>query len=100
MNKAAPDMAGGLKHRTVGWLVKPAALLLARGALARQLARPTHRLGPLAGPALGRFFIGPAHFHLAEDALALHFLLKCAKRLIDVIVANQDLQSLSLSKMR
>jgi hypothetical protein len=35
-------------------------------------------------------------FHLPEDAFALHLLLQRLQRLIDVVVANDDLQSLLL----
>ena len=32
-----------------------------------------------------------AEFHLAEDALALHLLLQRLERLVDVVVANENL---------
>ena len=32
-----------------------------------------------------------AQLHFAEHALALHFFLECAERLIDVVVANKNL---------
>jgi hypothetical protein len=33
----------------------------------------------------------PAHLHFAEDALALHFLLERAKRLVNIVVADEYL---------
>jgi len=59
--------------------------------LARQLARAAHGLGLFAGPAFRRLFKILPHFHFAEHAFALQFLLQGAKRLIDIIVANTDL---------
>jgi hypothetical protein len=38
-----------------------------------------------------------AELHLAEDALALHLLLEGAKRLVDVVVSNQNLHASSSS---
>ena len=60
---------------------------------------PTNGLGPLAGPALRRLLVVAAHFHFPEDALALHFLLKRAQGLIDIVVADEDLQSRSISSI-
>src|ERR1700757_2237057 len=68
-------------------------------ALAHQLAMPTNRLGPLAGAALRRLLVVAAHFHFSEDALALHLLLQRAQGLIDIVVANEHLQSRSLSSI-
>src|SRR5919112_6367278 len=59
--------------------------------LADQLACPTHRLRPLAGLLLGGLLVVAAQLHLAEDALALQLLLECAKRLVDVVVADENL---------
>ena len=54
-----------------------------------------HGLGFLARPALRRLFVGAPLLHLAEDALALELFLQDAQRLTDVVVANENLQSLS-----
>jgi hypothetical protein len=62
-------------------------------ALARQLARTTNGFRLLAGLLLGRLFIMAAKFHLAKDAFALHFLLQRLERLIDIVVANQNLHA-------
>jgi hypothetical protein len=44
-----------------------------------------------------------AHLHFAEDAFALHFLLEGAKRLVNIVVADEYLHGqscLSCSKTR
>src|SRR5262249_39324544 len=66
---------------------------LALGALARQLAGPTHRLRLLAHALLRRLFVVVAQFHLAEYALALHLLLQRLQSLIDVVVADLNQQA-------
>src|SRR6185312_9952128 len=62
-------------------------------ALALQLAIAAHRFGPLAGALLGGLLIGAAQLHLPEDAFALHLLLQRLQRLVDIVVADDDLQS-------
>jgi hypothetical protein len=47
--------------------------------------------GGFAGAALGGFFVVAAEFHLAEHAFALKFLFERLQRLVDVIVANENL---------
>jgi hypothetical protein len=63
----------------------------ALGALPRELARAADRLRLLAGTLLGGLFVVTAQFHLAENTLALHFLLERLEGLIDVVVANENL---------
>ena len=65
--------------------------LVALGPLAHQLAVATDRLGLLAGATLGRLLIVPPHAHLAIQPFTLHLLLERAQRLIDIIVANLNL---------
>src|SRR6202011_646592 len=60
-------------------------------ALAQHLAVATHRLRPFADAAFRRLLVGPAALHLAEGALALHFLLEHPQRGIDVVVADEHL---------
>ena len=67
-------------------------------ALARQLARTTNGFRLLAGLLLGRLFIMAAKFHLAKDAFALHFLLQRLERLIDIVVAYDDLNDGYISR--
>jgi len=67
------------------------ALRLFPGSLTR--AADGFRL--LAGLALGRFFIRLAALHLTKNALALHLLLEDSESLIDIVIANDDLQNVS-----
>src|ERR1700730_16661872 len=61
----------------------------------RRLARAANGFRFLAGLALGRFFIRLAALHLAKNALALHLLFEDSQGLIDIVVANDDLQNVS-----
>ncbi len=47
--------------------------------------------GLLAGATLGRFLVVAAQLHLTEDAFALKFLLEGAQRLVDIVVADENL---------
>src|SRR5215469_7583289 len=67
---------------------------LALRLLARELAGAAHRLGLLACRPLGRFFIEPPLLHLPEDALALHLLFQRPESLVDVVVADKNLQGM------
>src|SRR5215207_5805881 len=59
--------------------------------LALSFARSAHGFGLLTGFALGGLLVGFARLHLAEDAFPLH-LLQHPEGLINVVVANEDLQ--------
>ena|ERR1700709_1049395 len=59
--------------------------------LALHLAGAANGFGSLAGAALGGLFVMPAELHLAEYALALELLFKRFQRLVDVIIANENL---------
>jgi hypothetical protein len=59
------------------------------------LPRSSDGLRFLAGPALGRLFMGLATPHLAKNALALHLLLQGPESLIDIVVANEYPQMFS-----
>lgn len=63
--------------------------------LARELARPANRLGPLTSAALGRLLVMLPKLHFAKNALALHLLLQRAERLIDIVVTDSYLHSVS-----
>src|SRR5690606_11583826 len=71
----------------------------ALGALARQLACAAHRFGLFACALLGRLLVMSAHLHLAENAFALHLLLQRAKRLVDIVVADEYLHVGFLSEV-
>src|SRR5581483_8384934 len=64
---------------------------LALQFLARELPGAANGFRLLARFFLGGFFVVATQLHLAEDALALHFLLERLESLIDVIVANENL---------
>src|SRR5439155_12741714 len=68
-----------------------ASRAFALGALALKLAGAADRGGALAGALFGWLLVMTAQLHLAVDALALQLLLERAQRLLDVIVANDDL---------
>ncbi len=69
----------------------------ALGALAGQFARAADRLGLFAGPAFRWLLVKISQLHFAKHAFALHLLLQRAKRLVDIVVANQNLHSRSFS---
>ena len=60
-------------------------------ALALQLACPAHRFSLLPRLALGGLLVGLAELHFTEDAFALHLFLQGLQGLIDIVVANDDL---------
>jgi hypothetical protein len=70
---------------------------LALSALASQLAGATDGLGLLAGALLRRLLVVHVALHFAEAAFALHLLLEGFERLIDVIIANENLYQVELS---
>jgi len=64
--------------------------------LARELTRAADGFRPFAYRSLGWLFKEPALLHLPEDAFALHFLFQDAECLIDIVVADEDLQRMFL----
>src|SRR5437762_7705280 len=68
---------------------------LALHLLARKLACPADRLRAFTRLFLGGFFIVAAKLHFAENALALHLLLERLEGLIDIVVADENLQKIS-----
>src|SRR6476660_3887821 len=70
---------------------------LADRLLACQLPAAADRFGLFPVLPLGRLFVGLALLHLAKHAFALHFLFQDAERLVDVVVANENLQGMSFS---
>src|SRR5260221_14695595 len=63
----------------------------ALGALALELAGASDRGRAFAGTLLARLLIVAAQLHLAVDAFPLQLLFERAQRLLDIIVANDDL---------
>ena len=64
-------------------------------AFARQLAGAPNRLGGLTDTPLRRLLVSAAHLHLTENSLALHLLLERAQSLIDIVVADDDLNQIT-----
>src|SRR5271165_5019626 len=81
-----PPPGGGklLPHR-------PRADAFALGALAGELAGAADSFRLLARALFRGLLVVHVALHLAERAFALHLLLQRFKRLIDVIVANKNL---------
>src|SRR5215203_3366956 len=67
--------------------------------LARELPCPADRLGLFPVLPLGGLFVRIALLHLAKHAFALHFLFQNAERLVDVVIADEDLQGGFLSRL-
>ena len=72
----------------------------ALGLFAGQLACAADSFGTLACALFRRLFIRTAGFHLPENTLALHLLLEHFKGLIDIVVANDNLQWTSFFSWR
>jgi len=68
---------------------------LALHLLARELAGPADRFRLFPRLLFRWFFVMPAELHLAENALALHFLLQRLQGLVDVVIANENLHACS-----
>lgn len=66
-------------------------------ALARQLAGAAHGFRLLASALFRRLFIMDVPLHFAERALALHLLLQRLQGLVDVVVADKNLNQRTLS---
>lgn len=64
---------------------------LAFDPLALKLTGPAHRFGFLPSALFRRLFVGLAEFHFAKDAFSLHLFLQGFQRLIDIIIAYDDL---------
>src|SRR5712691_13508414 len=60
--------------------------------LARQLACPPHRFASFPRRLFRRLLVESSALHLAEDAFALHLLFEDSESLVDIVVANEDLQ--------
>ena len=69
----------------------------ALGALAGQLAGAAHGFRLLAGALFRGLLVSDVALHLAERAFALHLLLQGFQRLIDVVVADENLNQRNLS---
>src|SRR5687768_16251830 len=79
----------------LAYLCRCSAAAVALSPLALELASPADRRGPLAGALLRRLFVMTPELHLAIDALALQLLLQGAQRLVDIVIADDDLHKCS-----
>ena len=61
------------------------------GAFPGQLALAAHGLGLLAFFLLRRFLEVAAQLHFTVDTLALHLLFQSAQGLVDIVVADANL---------
>ena len=66
---------------------------LALQLFASELAGAADGLRLLPNSSLGWLFVMAAEFHLAEDALALHLLLKHLEGLVDIVVPDENLHA-------
>ena len=66
-------------------------------SLALHLAGAADGFGGLAGAAFRRLFVMAAQLHLAKDPFALHLLFERFQRLVDVVVAYQNLHLAAFS---
>ena len=83
------DLERAPRRAPLEWNLSAPAFAL--GPLALELAGAADGGGTLAGALLRRLLVVTAQLHLAVDALALQLLLQRAQRLVDIIVANDDL---------
>jgi hypothetical protein len=67
---------------------------LALRPLASQLARSAHGFARLARPAFRGLFVSATALEFTEEALALKFLLQNLESLVDIVVADEDLQGI------
>jgi hypothetical protein len=63
--------------------------------LARLLSRPPHRFAGFAGAPFRRLLVSAPPFQLTEESFALKSPLQDLEGLIDIVVANQNLQGMS-----
>jgi hypothetical protein len=94
--KAAPSVRGFFKSRRTPVLGADDLLggrqqAFALHPLAGQLARAAHGFGLLARPLFRRLFVMDVTLHLPEGAFALHLLLQGFQRLVDIVVAYENL---------
>jgi len=75
-------------------------VVFALRAFARQLASAPNRLGGLTDAPLRRLLVSAAQLHLTENTLALHLLLEHAQSLIDIVVADDDLNQITSPRLR
>ena len=73
---------------------------LSNGLFAGQLARAPNGVGFLSRRSYRWLLIEPCSSHLFEHAFPLHLLLQDTKRLLDVVVADENLHCVALLRCR
>jgi hypothetical protein len=66
---------------------------LALRLLASELTRAAYRFRFLSRRPLGWLLIEPSPLHLAENPFTLHLLLENSESLLNIVVANKNLQN-------
>src|ERR1700749_3168757 len=94
MIRNSPDMSVGpiAPEYTAQWAAAMAInrSFVAIGSTSKVLARRV-RLIVLPRRPFRWLFVEPSELHLPKHSLSLHFLFEDTKRLVNVVVANQDL---------
>lgn len=83
------------KRRSSSLALRQQAFAL--GAFAGELAGAANGFSLFAGAFFRRFFEVVAALHLPEETFALHLLLERFQCLIDIVVADDDLNDVTLS---
>src|SRR5262249_27237273 len=81
---------GGLWKFDVAILAREQAFALE--ALALQFAIAADGFGAFAGAFFAGFLVVAAELSFAKDGFTLHLLVQRLERLVDIVVANDDLQ--------
>src|SRR5512144_203997 len=90
---AGPGRATGAASPRLEFLLRRSGNQpLADRLLARSLAGAPHRFTFFPRRLGRRLLVEAALLHLAKHAFALHLLLQDAKSLVDIVVADEDLQ--------
>ena len=99
LSEAASDLAAfaGVLTTAGNARLRRGQQALALGALAGQLAGATDGFGLLTGALFRGLLEVHVALHFTEAALALHLLLQGFERLVDVVVANENLYQVELS---
>lgn len=85
--------AGGLARRQGLFGCRQQTLTL--HSFPGELAVTPHGFRLFPDALLGRLLVCTAGFHLAEDALTLQLLLQDPEGLIDIVVSNENLQTIT-----
>ena len=79
----------------VGLPFRPGDQSIALSKFASSLASASDCFTLFASLPFRRLFVSPFRFHFSKEAFTLHLLFQYSKRLVDVVVAHEDLQDCS-----